>query len=581
MKHKLKSELRTLLQEHKPDDFPYSDDPFVNALYKLEGAFAHHLASKIARSRKRKLPYFYDRLKTLYQTRWDLIKGTDLQYTHCPGFPMSRFFDALARRIGPKVMASRLEILMYTLKEVKPRQYLSDSYTRDFKLYDLLLNDDATALMIISDCLDFAKLDGILKHVYLGEDDAAIKLSAEERQRLLNRTPTATLLYDAITTRNNRCATEDSEMARHLRMLTAGLRAGGVEANGLKTEYDAGKEADFAIVQFFELYNNYWEHIKELNDKVQKEAHATFDALTLIEIQGPGKEPKITTLSELIERLRNPKYEVKIDEETGRKTYIVRDTIYCVEEIAKRIEEILAKNEEIIYSPAFLKILHEMRQEIDAHYKRLPDALKRIVVHPYTYHQEAGQLLLLQRLLDNKEFTQSIHCGALEPDYRTNVAINVAITNKWCAVSRNVQHQPQQKPFADALLQLLNLTLYNQYQHFHHIMCILPHNDCLQLVESLCQQTLSTLFYKQNRVRLRYQLNAIQCDLGKNIHTQLLHKLGIPSLPPAQAKKRQREPACANNSNSKRLKIHHLFWNIPTVPTPTIVIQQTTAINHY
>ena len=247
----------------------------------------------------------------------DVIMNTDIQYLHDFTHPANQACIAIARELGKILDVSYLGLLMPSLFGVPSSEYTTSSYIEDdLLLHDLILSDCNTRIIHIPDVLENAQEDGVLKHNSL-RFGQPLPLSGSEQRRLLSRDVTVKANYDALKARRAFKLDGDTVGAAFARLIH-GLREGGARKSG--TEHDSGAEANEAIMAFHE-------YLETLDPAIRKqllEAHK-FDRYT-------RDTPEALSVDMLWGRLARPE----------KANY--RDSMYCVQIIADRLEEILNQN---------------------------------------------------------------------------------------------------------------------------------------------------------------------------------------------------------------------------------------------
>ena len=261
-------------------------------------------------------------LKNFLTKRWHMIKNLDLQYCYDLSNPANRFCIEVAKALSDVYEKSYLLLLMPTLAQVSSEQYITSGYDDDsIDLKHIILSDDHTRIIHIYDVLDFAKVDGKLKHNSLF-DGFYQELTISEQHRLLSKNPAVEQYYLAIQDKLNFVLYGETAGA-YLQRLINGLRAGGVSQNTEDYELNAGDQSNFAIIEFDSF-------LSALDEAKREKLLMTgkFD-------RWESRTPSMRSIEVCWNRLARPA------DSNGD------DTMYCVELIANYLEEILYEHIEL------------------------------------------------------------------------------------------------------------------------------------------------------------------------------------------------------------------------------------------
>lgn len=319
-----------------------------------------------------------------FKGRWDnALVNTDTQYLHDLTNPANQACIAIARELGKILNVSYLGLLMPSLLDVPASDYTTSSYMEnDLLWHDLILSDCNTRIIHIPDVLENAQEDGLLKHNSL-RFGQAIPLSESEQSRLLSRDVTVKAHYDALKARIAFKLNGDTVGAALARLIH-GLRDGGVQGSG--KEKDSGAEANEAIMVFHE----YLETLDPTIKKQLLEAH-TFDRYT-------GPRPEAYSVEMLWGRLARPDH----------TDYT--ETIFCVQIIATRLEDILNQNtwlfDLVSYWGDAPTKLSELNADVMESRVIMNTALPLLKTHPgYGDSRDVGLLSTLVKIIkENRDF---------------------------------------------------------------------------------------------------------------------------------------------------------------------------------
>lgn len=295
----------------------------ISQLYSIEARFALHRLQSILTLNSANAEL---ELELFLRERWlYIIQGTNMQYLNDFVNPANEACIAIARTLVPfkstsDVQIPYLAILMPTLLHLQPADYFTSAYTEELDLKELILSDCMKGLIHIRDVLEGSSEDGILKYNFLVQNSVR-SLSDTERNRLLSRHASVQKKFDALQARVAFKFNGDTVGAAVNRLIK-GLRAGG-RKNGAD-ELQAGEDANVAILNF----SQYVETLDEIIYKQLMEASKIdrFDELDVT--------PAYKYFKQEWEKLINPTFQ----------RFVPQQTIFCVELIANRIEEILEAN---------------------------------------------------------------------------------------------------------------------------------------------------------------------------------------------------------------------------------------------
>ncbi|MGC1183423.1 hypothetical protein [Legionella sp.] len=123
-----------------------------------------------------------------FDFRWQRIQDTNCQYLHDFQNPANVVCMALAREISHHSNQNYLCLLMPTLNQVSPDEYLTSSYINKLDLKELILSDNNQRIINLIDVLNGAQEDGVLKYnsLFRGQIKA---LSFYEINRIISRHP--------------------------------------------------------------------------------------------------------------------------------------------------------------------------------------------------------------------------------------------------------------------------------------------------------------------------------------------------------------------------------------------------------
>lgn len=301
-------------------------------------------------------------LVSALKNRWKRIKNSNCHYLHDLKNPTNQQCIAIAKHLASELNTPYLLLIMPSLRHVPTTEYVESSYEEELLLEEIILSDDSKRIIHIPSSLEFAQVDGKLKHTSLF-DGKAKKLSANEQSRFLSRHQSVQQVFDAIDARKTFKLFGDTVGAA-VKRLVDGLLDGGSEKMGREYEELAGEHANLAILEFTQYYNSL---SKEKQDMLSNQYY--------IHETRSDNEGKVT-FSECWNWLVNPKYL-----EDGKQT-----TAYCVELIAGEIEEIL-KNNVSLYEICSYQDEHEtplelFNQQVHQCFIELQSQLKTVEKHP-------------------------------------------------------------------------------------------------------------------------------------------------------------------------------------------------------
>lgn len=299
-----------------------SSDKFPSHLYHMEASFTLAQLKRVLLSSHLRSSAKLSVLTTILAKRWQCIQSTNLAYLHDFTNPANIVCMEVARELGKLYKKSYLTFLMPSLAAIKASDYISSSYEDDLDLKDIVLSDDSTHIISVSDTLSNAREDGTLKHNSLFAGRVKV-LSFTEEARVLSRHLTVKEYYDALQARVNFKLYGDTVGAA-LNRLIKGLRAGGEhskEKHGGGESLDSGYAANVAIIEF----SAYLETLDPETRSTLMAAKKTDRYFSRVSIES-------ISMAQIWGRLTRP-----ADAE-------YTNTIYCVENIANYLEEILEEN---------------------------------------------------------------------------------------------------------------------------------------------------------------------------------------------------------------------------------------------
>ena len=368
-------------KSHDKRLLPYQAN--VSILHGLEAKFGlFQLKNIFAHARAEELPAA---LRNFLQQRWCYLKNTDMQYCHDFDSPLNYVCIEIARSLKMSLNGTTLGYLMPSLKQVSDSCYLTSPYTDEaFDLRFLVMNDDNSRLINIADVLDFAILDGTLKHNSVFAKQKR-DLSVTEAHRVLTRHASVGYLFEAITDKVQH-QLHGETVGAYLRRLINGLTLGNVDNNG--TEHVAGAEANIAITDFnlFLSTLDTATYEKVMNAEVLYEYHSFFRGQSY-------------TFRECWDRLlRTP------SNDTNEGTY-------CVKIIGSEIENILGANHDLYQMTAFndtdIISLDALSERVRLANARMLDTLKHPIERHISYgvqHENAAVIFLAERINKNRKF---------------------------------------------------------------------------------------------------------------------------------------------------------------------------------
>lgn len=187
-------------------------------------------------------------LALFLNARWQRIQHSDSQYLHDFTNPANKVCISIAQGLSKILKIPYMALIMPSLQEFPLSAYLSSSYAEELDLQEIVLSDCSQRLISIPDVLDYAQVDGVLKHNSLVKGESTI-LSKTEQTRFLSRHPTVQATYDAMQARVNFKLYGDTVGAALDRLIRS-LREGGEHGYRGGESTDSGKDANAAIIEF-------------------------------------------------------------------------------------------------------------------------------------------------------------------------------------------------------------------------------------------------------------------------------------------------------------------------------------------
>ena len=368
------------------------ENRLVHRLYDLESRYTFFVLKKIFKSTHYETIHIP--LKKLLETRWNRIAHSDINYCQNHNSPINTVCIAIAKALANQ-NTSYLVFLMPSLAYHHPASYLTSSYEDDIQPHECILNDDATRLIHIPDVLSFSKVDGILKHNYLSENNTVKRLTESEQTRLVRRHPSISECLNAIHHRLTFTRFGNTTGAA-LRRLIDGLNDGG-EHNG-HDELNAGESANLAILEFAR-------YLETLDTETKNHVLALglFDRFTT-------HVPEVHTIGGKWKLLSEPR---------GRRRATFSDLIYCVEMIARELEDILAEHpglyETTSCKDTSINTLAALSNDIETALTQVEQSLAD-TTFDLAYGKE-GEKILFHRLVDQLSRDKTFHLTQNEVVY--------------------------------------------------------------------------------------------------------------------------------------------------------------------
>jgi hypothetical protein len=297
----------------------------VAVLHSLESQFGLFQLRNILNSARN--DHLVAALRNFLKTRWHYLKNTDMQYCQDFESPLNHVCIKIAEILHNLSGGATLGYLMPSLKQVTADNYISSSYTEEsLNMRFLVLNDEANRIIHIEDVLDFAILDGKLKHNSTFAR-AERELSLTESHRVLSRHETVDFFFSAISDKVHH-QLHGETLGAYLQRLINGLTLGNVDHEG--TEFNAAPQANIAIAEFAIFL-----------DTLDKKTYRAFmNMSTLYESLSSTRE-ETYSIHDCWERLI---HKTLPDASVGT---------YCIKMIGHELENILEENPEMYQMTAF------------------------------------------------------------------------------------------------------------------------------------------------------------------------------------------------------------------------------------
>jgi hypothetical protein len=355
----------------------------VSALHGLEAQFGLYQLRQVMQSSKNSQQV--KALQNYLKHRWSYLKSTDMQYCHDFQSPLNQVCIKIAGILHSLTGLPTLALLMPSLKKISEDNYITSPYTdENIELKHIVLSDDASRIIHVEDVLDFAILDGKLKHhsVISGKTE---ELSTAEAHRVLTRHESVSLLFDAITEKVHHQLHGETAGA-YLQRLINGLTLGNVDHNG--DEQVAGNDAHIAIAEFEQF-------------------------LSILDAETRKKIMQASTLYESYSSTRTHAYRIqdcwqRLCRQASGQTSM---GTYCVKIIGSELEGILDSNPELYEITAFhdtdlvnLDTLAERVEEVkEIMLNALAQPIKRHLAYGVLPEQKVLEYLA-EKIQKNPEF---------------------------------------------------------------------------------------------------------------------------------------------------------------------------------
>lgn len=312
--------IQTFLERVRTSELQLSTYKPSSQLYHLEARYALFYLRALLSSRHQDVDAA---LLAFFTGRSKIMSNRDIHYLHDFMNPANSACISIAHELGRLKSSPYLAILLPSLCDVPKESYLTSSYTDEVLLSDIVLSDSNTRIIHIPDVLDFSQEDGRLKHnsLFLGKTRV---LTASEQERCLSRHKTVRDAFDALQARV-RFKLYGDTVGAAINRLIQNLRNGGVKKKGHKADLDSGDAANEGILEFHEYLQTLAPAIRQ-----QLMSASKFDRFG-------QATPEVLSIGMLWDRLARPE-----EKDYTKKTY--EQTIYCVELIASRLEEVLNEN---------------------------------------------------------------------------------------------------------------------------------------------------------------------------------------------------------------------------------------------
>lgn len=262
--------IKTIIQETRPETLSAIH---LNEAQRQDLAFSQNLIEQIAQSTES------EELKIAWITsflsaRWELIKGTELDYTENPQNPINQWCVAIANRLSHaneeisacKLLMPSVERLVgevssiYTLKEAT-----EDEDTNFEPSEYLFVNNGFNRLLQISEFLNYTNADTNIgfKHFQLSEDTTCQynELLDEHYEKLSALTPSMAEVYGAMFERHKQQHAHES-LGSALREFCKAVRKSSTDGVGGEYQADTAALAN-RLLKMWGVYRNLPETVKE------------------------------------------------------------------------------------------------------------------------------------------------------------------------------------------------------------------------------------------------------------------------------------------------------------------------------
>lgn len=341
------------------------------------------------------------------ENRWKRIQQTDLAYCLNPHSPMKQICWLLAEKLSPVVKQPAVKLLMSNL-DLSEQMSGQDLY--DLKPWQFVLSDDVNnpRIIMVADCLSFAKEDGVLKHTTL-EEGQSKPLTESERERVIKHSPAATAFHEAAQELRDYIKSDQS-MYGYINRFIEKLRYGGAHGGRGGQEYIAGADANEGIIEFAEFL-----------DKLTKDEQTRLFAMTVPQYRD--------TVGTIWNRMKNPGV---------RANGEVQSTEFCVEVNATELSTINREKEAELraWTPEFVRRIQQ--GATDDQKTRLEDKLKekeegftklleeKIFYQPDSTTGIAGNARLFAQLDGNPKSRAEIISGLIEKYPSLGITLRIA-----------------------------------------------------------------------------------------------------------------------------------------------------------
>lgn len=339
--------------------------------------------------------------------RWKRIQQTDLAYTFDPHSPINQICWLLAERLSPVVNKEAVKLLMFNI-DLSDQMSGQDLY--ELKPWQFVLSDDVNnpRIIMVSDCLSFAKEDGVFKHTSL-EDGQVKPLTESERARVIKHSPAATAFHEAAQQLRD-YVKRDSSMYGYINRFIEKLRYGGAHGGRGGQEYIAGADANEGIFEFAEFL-----------DKLTEDERRRLFAMT-----APRFRDNIGTIWN---RMKNPG--VRANGEIQR-------TEFCVEVNAAELNTISRENEQALreWTPEFVRKIQEgaldnQKTKLEEKLKEKEDSFTKLLEEKISYQPDittgiAGNARLFAQLDGNPKSRAETISGLIEKYPSLGITLRIA-----------------------------------------------------------------------------------------------------------------------------------------------------------